>query len=338
MARKNNTDLYEWMEDLESLPEIRNMKEKASKSSTKQIITKKDLPERDKNSQQLLEQIDREENFYFTYQASHHEHDWIKNSLGSFYNQHWIKDILRLIKGGKEAHVYQCLTDVNASSLATPYIAAKVYRPRRFRNLKNDHLYREGRAKLDEDGHEIIDGGMLHAMNKRTEYGLKLMHTSWIEYEYRTMQILYEAGASVPQPLARGDNAILMTYIGDADFPAPMLNSIELELDEARRLFEIVLENIEIMLGNRIIHGDLSAYNILYWEGEITIIDFPQAINPEQNRNAFSIFERDVKRICEYFSKQGIEVDGEQIAAKIWMSHQFPRFQEPPKEIFIQEE
>jgi len=98
MARKNNAHNTEWMEDLEPLPEIRNMKEKTRKSSAKQNNTKKDLPERDKNSQQLLEQIDREGNFEFTYQASHHEHDWIKNSLGSFYNQHWIKDILSLVK------------------------------------------------------------------------------------------------------------------------------------------------------------------------------------------------------------------------------------------------
>jgi hypothetical protein len=58
MARKNNAHYSEWMEDLEPLPEIRNMKEKASKSSTKQNNTKKALPERDKSSQQLLEQID----------------------------------------------------------------------------------------------------------------------------------------------------------------------------------------------------------------------------------------------------------------------------------------
>jgi len=230
------------------------------------------------------------------------------------------------------------LTDVNKSDLINPFIAAKVYRPRRFRNLKNDHLYREGRTRLDEDGHEIIDGGMLHAMNKRTEYGLKLMHTSWIEYEYRTMQVLYNAGASVPQPLARGDNAILMTYLGDEDFPAPMLNTIDLEPDEVRYIFEIILENIEVMLVNNIIHGDLSPYNILYWQGEITIIDFPQSINPHQNRNAFSIFERDVKRICQYFAKQGLEVDAKQTAAQLWMSHQCPIFQEPPIEIFMEEE
>jgi len=338
MARKNNAHNTEWMEDLEPLPEIRNMKEKTRKSTAKQNNSKKSLLERDINSQQLHEEIDREANFEFTYQASHHEHDWIKNSLGSFYNQHWIKDILSLVKGGKEAHVYQCLTDVNKSDLTNPFIAAKVYRPRRFRNLKNDHLYREGRTRLDEDGHEIIDGGMLHAMNKRTEYGLKLMHTSWIEYEYRTMQVLYNAGASVPQPLARGDNAILMTYLGDEDFPAPMLNTLDLDSHEARQLFKIVLENIEIMLANNIIHGDLSAYNILYWQGEITIIDFPQSINPNQNRNAFSFFERDVKRICQYFAQQGLEVDAKQTAAQLWMSHQYPIFQEPPIEIFMQEE
>ncbi len=54
------------------------------------------------------------------------------------------------------------------------------------------------------------------------------------------------------------------------------------------------------MLANNVVHGDLSAYNILYWQGDIRIIDFPQAVNPYKNPNAYRIFERDVERICQY--------------------------------------
>ena len=57
--------------------------------------------------------------------------------------------------------------------LDQPYLAAKVYRPRRFRSLKNDHMYREGRVNLDEDGREITEDGMQHAMRKKTDFGLR---------------------------------------------------------------------------------------------------------------------------------------------------------------------
>ena len=258
---------------------------------------------------------DAGESLEFSYNATRHEREWITNSLGGFYDQHWFEDILRLLKGGKEASVYQCLgTDTTSSE----YIAAKIYRPRRFRNLKNDHLYREGRARLDADGNEIINGGMQHAMNGRSAYGLQLLHTSWIEHEYQALQILHEAGADVPTPYARGDNAILMEYIGGPEMPAPTMNGVNLDTDEAQPLFERVLRNIEIMLASGRIHGDLSAYNVLYWQGEITLIDFPQVISPVENRNAFKIFERDVRRICEYFARQGVRSNPRRIAADMW--------------------
>ena len=155
-------------------------------------------------------------------------------------------------------------------------------------------------------------------MNDRSAYGLQLLHTSWIEHEYQALQILHEAGADVPTPYARGDNAILMEYIGGPDMPAPTINGVNLDTDEAQPLFERVLHNIEIMLASDRVHGDLSAYNILYWQGEITLIDFPQAISPVENRNAFKIFERDVRRICEYFARQGVRSNPRRIAADMW--------------------
>jgi RIO kinase 1 len=259
------------------------------------------------------------EAFEFSYKASRHEKIWIHAALDGFYEQ-MIDDVLRVIRGGKEASVYQCLAN---QAVGTPYLAAKIYRPRMFRNLKNDHIYREGRGNLDASGNLVTNDGMLHAMRKRTRYGLELLHTSWITHEYKTMQILHAAGADVPAPLATADNAILMEYIGGEDAAADTLNSIELPRTEAKPLFERVLHNIQVMLDHNRVHGDLSAYNILYWEGEITLIDFPQAIQPQQNNNSFRIFERDVVRVCEYFATQGVIANGHEIAAKMWMDHHY---------------
>lgn len=267
---------------------------------------------------QMSEQSDGRSDFNFTYHASRHEQAWLVSSLGDFYENRWIDDVLRLLKGGKEASVYHCVAD--PSTGVGRYLAAKVYRPRMFRNLKNDHLYRESRLDLDSDGNVILDGGMLHAMQKRSAYGRQLQHASWIEHEYQTLRQLDAAGVDVPAPYARGNNAILMAYIGDASTPAPTLNGIVLEPGEAPQLFERILRNVTLMLEHGRIHADLSAYNILYWEGDIWLIDFPQAIDPDENRNAYRIFERDIARICEYFTRQGVVCAPRRIAAELWTS------------------
>ncbi len=251
----------------------------------------------------------------FTYNASKKEAEWLNDSLRTFYGQQWFDDVLQIIKGGKEASVYQLKGN---DTTQTQYLAAKVYRPRMFRNLRNDHMYRQGRDKLDADGLTIVNDGMLKAIRQRTGYGRRLMHTSWIEHEVRTMQALAEAGCDVPAFYASGDNAILMEYIGGPNAAAPTLNTVDLHPDEAHALFRRVMRNVERMLACERIHGDLSAYNILYREGKITLIDFPQAINPDKNRNAFAIFERDVTRVCDYFGRQGVRADAHRLATGMW--------------------
>jgi RIO kinase 1 len=266
----------------------------------------------------VSKQDDSRAKFKFTYKAARFEEGWLLGSLGGFYEHQWISDVLRRVKGGKEASVYLCRA---GTPIHADFVAAKVYRPRMMRNLKNDHVYREGRSNLDEQGRVIVNDGMQHAMQKRTEYGKKLLHQSWIAYEFTSMQVLRAAGADVPEPYAMADNAILMGYIGDMDGCAPALSEVSLDRAEARRLFERVLGNIDTLLAHERIHGDLSAYNILYWEGAITLIDFPQVVSPKINGNAFSIFERDITRVCEYFSKQGVNTNPRKIAGELWSKY-----------------
>lgn len=265
--------------------------------------------------------------FELTYVPSRHEAGWLFNALGGFFLDQWFDDILRVVKGGKEASVYLCKAH---ESVGVPYLAAKVYRPRQFRNLRKDHVYREGRAYLDGDGHVIHDDRQLRAIQLKTGYGQQLLHTSWIDYEVKAMQTLHEAGADVPKLYANGDMALIMDYIGDESGGAPTLQEVDLNGAEARILYERTIHNIELMLANGIVHGDLSAYNILYWEGEITLIDFPQIVMSDSNRNAFNIFRRDVQRICEYFTKQGVKTDANQLVDQIWNAHAYPKVHELP--------
>ena len=314
MTTNHQFELYEQMEDLKNLPPIRNV-------SDDQLQYRRHRKKANKanKDQELYELEEKENQFNFSYGASKHEKAWIIDALSDFYRQNWIDDILMLIKGGgKEASVYQCLANPSAPY---KYIAAKVYRPRKFRQLRNDSLYREGRTHLDDEGHEIRDNRALHAIQKRTNFGKRLLHTSWIEHEYQTMDILHKAGADVPEPFASGNNAILMSYIGWDDVPAPTLNSVKLSLKEAHNLLEKAIRNVEIMLSNHCVHGDLSAFNILYQDGEIFLIDFPQAIDPHVNRNAYAIFKRDITRLCEYFQSQGLDCEPNSLANQLWERH-----------------
>jgi RIO kinase 1 len=309
-------------DELAGLPRIRNMTVE-EQYRTRNFRSKGVRKLSDVASQVPLEdQRDYIGEYNFSYHASRHEKEWIIASLGLFYEMQWFSDLIRIVKGGKEASVYQCCTSKDSPARGN-FLAAKVYRPRRFRQLKKDHVYREGRAEINESGNIILNGGKLHAIDKRTEYGRQLMHTSWIEHEYKTMQKLHQAGADVPVPYASGNNAIIMDFIGDADMAAPTLNTISLDSSEARILFERVIHNVEILLASERVHADLSAFNILYWQGDITLIDFPQAISPYENRNAYPIFQRDLRRVCDFFSKNGVEVEYQSLAQNLWDKYKY---------------
>ena len=183
------------------------------------------------------------------------------------------------------------------------------------------YLIKQVGTDFDDEGRLVLDDGMLHAIEKKTEYGRQLLHQSWIAYEFRTLQMLRGAGADVPEPYVMAHNAILMGFVGDRQTCAPTLNEVSLDPSEANALLERILNNIDILLSHERIHGDLSAYNILYWKGQISLIDFPQVVSPRENPNAFAIFGRDVRRICEYFSRQGITADAARITQAMWEAH-----------------
>jgi len=303
--------LLEFMEELdESDEEIT--------PSQKRLSRKRESKKTEADARLFVRAQEIAREFKFTYKAARFEEAWLLDSLVDIAEHQWISDVLRKVKGGKEASVYLCRS---GSAIEAPFVAAKIYRPRMLRNLKNDQQYRTGRADLDASGGVIHNDGDLHAMKKRTNYGEELRHQSWIAYEFQTLEILHAVGADVPKPYAMERNAILMGYVGDFANAAPTLNSVTLDRDEAHPLFERVIRNVDLLLSNERIHGDLSAYNILYWDGDITLIDFPQVVPPEENPSAWNIFLRDVTRVCQYFNSQGLKVNARKLATELWTSH-----------------
>ncbi len=254
-----------------------------------------------------------------TFKSSRHEQFWILNYLEEFYNAQIITDVLGKVKGGKEANVYCCAAH---PSTGMDLVAAKIYRPRMFRNLRNDARYRQGRDVRDQQGKLARKSREVRAITNNTRFGQVLRHATWLETEYQALKQLHEAGADVPKPLARGENVILMEYAGEVDLPAPALTEVTLTRTEARTLFSRLVANLEIMLANNCVHADFSAYNVLYWDHEFTIIDFPQAVDPWRNPDARDLFSRDVTRMCQYFRRYGITRDPRVLAAELWDKYQ----------------
>lgn len=262
-----------------------------------------------------LDELGAGEAFTPSLGSSRHEREWIFTYLGPFYENQVIVDVLKRVKGGKEANVYVCKAH---ASLGVDLLAAKLYRPRIFRNLRNDIRYRANRQVLDEKGKVVHKADDLYALAKGTSYGQSLRQSSWLQFEYTTIELLHAAGLPVPNPIASGENTILMEYFGDLDVPAPALNEISLPRQQVRKTFDTVITAIEGMLARGRIHADLSAYNILYWQDKPVIIDFPQAVDPHQNPESWAIFYRDVERVCQYFRTYGLHYSAVDLARTIW--------------------
>lgn len=59
-------------------------------------------------------------------------------------------------------------------------------------------------------------------------------------------------------------------------------------------------------------------HNVLYWEGQVRIIDFPQAVDPLYNPSAYQFFRRDIQRLCQYFARYGIHPQPAELADRLW--------------------
>ena len=229
------------------------------------------------------------------------------DALDYFLAEGWITRVLHEVKSGKEATVYCCEA---APITGVALLAAKIYRPREHRGLQDDSVYRVGRWV----GSRRLERALANKSRKGREY----QFGSWVDQEWEVLGRLHAIGSDVPQPVSRCGDAILMEYLGGADGPAPRLQGLELAPAEADHLLRVLLRNVELWLANDTVHGDLSAYNVLYWEGRPCVIDFPQAVDARANPNARDLLARDVANLCGYFAKQGVRADPARIAGDLW--------------------
>ncbi|CAA9572113.1 MAG: hypothetical protein AVDCRST_MAG86-1863 [uncultured Truepera sp.] len=228
--------------------------------------------------------------------------------LQGLFEQGLVTELLGELKSGKEATVY-------LARGPRGLVAAKLYRDAAVRSFKNDHLYRDGRF--------IGDARVKKAIDQRSKTGVSAQQALWIMHEYGQLWALYNAGVPVPKPLvgpgaddcAKAGRVVLMDFIGDDEGAAPRLADVRLSPAEAEDAFNQSVALLTQLLKLGKVHGDFSAYNLLWWHGEVIIIDVPQMVEVEENRSAGELLERDVVSLCR--SVKGIRADPREVLERV---------------------
>ena len=126
----------------------------------------------------------------------------------------------------------------------------------------------------------------------------------------------------MPYPASFVDDCFLMEYLGDADGAAPQLAGARLDHDQVEDAWNQLLDGLALITATGWAHGDLSAYNLLWWQDRLWFIDFPQAVDIAANPGGLDFLHRDVVNVCTWFRRQGLDVDAEEVFADL-LSHAF---------------
>jgi RIO kinase 1 len=219
-----------------------------------------------------------------------------------------VEDVLGKINDGKEATVYLCRAHPHAG--VGELVAAKIYRARKFRAFANDASY--------TNPDRLRDRRFAKMLKKRKRRGREAAHHRWIDHEWQVLETLHEAGASVPQPHSSCDFGFLMEFIGVDTTPAPKLAEVRLAPTDAADAFAQIVRDVEILLDCGFVHGDLSAFNVLYLHGRTRLIDLPQAMAIDDAPDPWSLLLRDLTNVCDHFRRRGHDVDALDLALRLW--------------------
>jgi len=139
---------------------------------------------------------------------------------------------------------------------------------------------------------------------------------AWARKEYRNLVRMHEAGVKVPKPIACLNNVLVMEFLGNGRARYPLLVEVfnELSKEELLSIYGLIVAEVEkIVCQAKLVHGDLSEYNIVVKpELDIAIIDVSQALDID-HPNALDYLKRDVENIYRFFKKEAkVEVEDPQ--------------------------
>ena len=209
-------------------------------------------------------------------------------TLYKLANQGHIDVLNGAISTGKEANVLTGITDDEK------FVAVKIYRIATSDFKKMDY-YLKGDPRFN-----------IKTKNKR-----KIIY-SWVTKEFKNLTRLYTAGVNVPEPITSSNNVLLIEFIGDEDGnPAqPVKNQLPENPDE---FFNKLLVQLKLFVNEaKLIHGDLSNYNILNKDEEPVIIDVSQSVVLD-NPISKELLERDINTLVREYTKLGVKTSYEEI-------------------------
>lgn len=203
-----------------------------------------------------------------------------------------IKRMAGVISSGKEARVYLAYGPKN-----TP-LAVKIY-------LTSTAMFKKGILKY------IIGDPRFEGFKPRNTRALIY---AWTRKEFRNMKRLYEAGISVPRPIAFLNNVLVMEFMGEKGRRYPLLAEVYSELDKEalEKIFDKILTELyKIVCKARLVHSDLSEYNIMVTPDlDVVIIDVGQAVLLD-HPNSMEFLYRDIKNLIRFFRDEvGIDTPG----------------------------
>eukprot|EP00929_Paragymnodinium_shiwhaense_P040298 TRINITY_DN21055_c0_g2_i1.p1 TRINITY_DN21055_c0_g2~~TRINITY_DN21055_c0_g2_i1.p1 ORF type:complete len:556 (-),score=209.88 TRINITY_DN21055_c0_g2_i1:153-1820(-) len=202
--------------------------------------------------------------------------------LGKFLKRELFSDIHGCISTGKEANVYYATAKGGLERAVKIYKTSILVFKDRARYVEGEYRFRHGYCKGNP----------------------RKMVAQWAEKEMRNLRRLKAASIPCPEVVEVRQNVLVMEFIGKDGEAAPRLKDAPgLASDDWIDAYvQCVLLMRRMMQDCKLVHGDLSEYNMLYHEGEVVIIDVSQSVENEHPQ-ALDFLKRDCVNVSGFFKK-----------------------------------
>ena len=234
--------------------------------------------------------------------------DWVVTSQAAVDTE------LGILKTGKEA-------DVNLVERAVPGSSAVgesvVLAAKRYRSHTDFH-----RSSTYTDGRKVRNTRDARAMARKTAHGRSVAAGQWAWAEWESLQRLWAIGVPVPYPVQIDGTELLMEWITVDGDTAPRLAQTRPGPELLASYYEQVRDVLAELSRHGMVHGDLSAYNILAAGERLVVIDLPQVIDLVGNPAGMDFLLRDCTNVCRWFQSRGLEVDEHDLYGEL-LAHAF---------------
>lgn len=212
--------------------------------------------------------------------------------LFKLINKQLLKQVNGVISVGKEAVVLHAVTDPNYEQGPLPEeVVIKVFKTtlseykQRDRYIKDDHRFKDRFSKQNTRA-------MVHL---------------WAEKEMRNLRRLERAKIPSPKAIILKNHVLIMSFIGENYKPAPKLKNAVLNDAEWIIAYEQTINYMKILYNDaKLIHADLSEYNLLWFDNTVYFIDVSQSVEPN-HEHAFWFLHRDCENISKFFERKRVD-------------------------------